>query len=233
MSALHGKTALIIGAGSLGGPAALTLAAAGVGRMVLVDAGEVEAWELAGHPIFVETDLGLPRGAATGRRLSRLFPRLAVEVPATGYDEESAPGLVRGADVVVDASSHFPTMFLANDSAAAAGRTLAHGSLMNFTAQLLTVVPGTTGCLRCLFEGPPPPGPATGLLGSLAGFAGSLLGAEAVRLLEDRPGAYAGRLFVHQARTGWSRSVPVRQRPNCAACGSNSGDHAPLAGGAS
>ena len=235
MSPLHGKTVLVIGAGSLGGPASLTLASAGVGRIVLVDPGTVEPSDLAGHPLFVEEDLGEPRarGAAAARRLARLFPRVDVEVPAGGFHEGSAPGFVRAADLVVDASSHFPTMFLANDTAAAEGKTLAHGGLLNFTAQFHTFVPGVTGCLRCLFEGPPPPAPEAGVLGPVAGLAGSLLGAEAVRLLEGRPGAYAGRLLVHEVRSGRSRSVPVKRRPGCAACGAISGDRAPLDGGLS
>ena len=233
MSALHGKTALVIGAGSLGGPAALALASAGDFRIVLVDAATVESADLAGQPIFVEADLGQPRGAAAARRLARLFPRLEVVASSRGFDEGSASELVRSADVVVDASSHFLTMFLANDAAVAAGRALAHGGLLNFTVQLLTVVPGVTGCLRCLFEGPPPPGPEAGALGPLAGFAGSFLGAEAVRLLEGRPGAYAGRLLVHEARSGRSRSVPVKRRPGCAACRLAPGSRAPLPGGAS
>jgi molybdopterin/thiamine biosynthesis adenylyltransferase len=233
MSALHGKTALVIGAGSLGGPAALALASAGDFRIVLVDAATVESADLAGQPIFVEADLGQPRGAAAARRLARLFPRLEVVASSRGFDEGSASELVRSADVVVDASSHFLTMFLANDAAVAAGRALAHGGLLNFTVQLLTVVPGVTGCLRCLFEGPPPPGPEAGVLGPLAGFAGSFLGAEAVRLLEGRPGAYAGRLLVHEARSGRSRSVPVKRRPGCAACRLAPGSRAPLPGGAS
>jgi molybdopterin/thiamine biosynthesis adenylyltransferase len=233
MSTLRGKTALVIGAGALGGPAALALASAGGVRIVLVDAGIVEAADLAGQPIFVETDLGQPRGSAAARGLTRLFPELEVEASARGFDERSANELVRSADIVVDASSHFPTMFLANDAAVAAGRALAHGGLLNFTVQLLTVVPGVTGCLRCLFEGPPPPGPEAGVLGPLAGFAGSFLGAEAVRLLEGRPGAYAGRLLVHEARSGRSRSVPVKQRPGCAACRAAPGSRAPLPGGAS
>jgi len=221
MSALQGKTALVIGAGSLGEPAALTLASAGVARIVLVDAGDVEP-----------SDLGHPRGAAA-RRLARLFPGLEVEDFARGFDLGSAGDLVRSSDVVVDASSHFPTMFLANDAAVAAGKALAHGGLLNFTVQLLTIIPGVTGCLRCLFEGPPPPGPEAGALGPLAGFAGSFLGAEAVRLLEGRPGAYAGRLLVHEARSGRSRSVRVQQRPGCAACSAAPGNCAPLPGGAS
>jgi molybdopterin/thiamine biosynthesis adenylyltransferase len=222
MSALQEKTALVIGAGSLGGPAALTLASAGVARIVLVAAGDVET-----------PDPGEQRGAAAVRRLTRLFPELEVEVFARGFDDGSAGELVRSSDVVVDASSHFPTMFLANDAAVAAGKALAHGGLLNFTVQLLTVLPGVTGCLRCLFEGPPPPGPEAGALGPLAGFAGSFLGAEAVRLLEGRPGAYAGRLLVHEARSARSRSVPVKQRPGCAACSAAPGSCAPLAGRAS
>jgi len=230
MSELHRKTALVIGAGSLGGPAALALASAGDFRIVLVDAATVESADLAGQPIFVEADLGQPRGAAAARRLARLFPRLEVVASARGFDEGSAGELVHSADVVVDASSHFLTMFLANDAASAGGKALAHGGLLNLTVQLLTVVPGLTGCLRCLFEGPPPPGPDAGVLGPLAGLAGSLLGAEAVRLLEGRPGAYSGRLLVHEARSGRSRSVPVRRRPGCPACGAIPGGGVPPSG---
>jgi molybdopterin/thiamine biosynthesis adenylyltransferase len=223
MGTLRDSTALLIGAGPLGAPAALALASAGVGRIVLADAAPVEPADLAAQPLLSDADVGRPRDAAVARELARLAPQAAVEVAPTALDARSCARLAAGAAVVVDASSHFATMFLANDAAVAAGRPLVHGGLLHYTLQLLTVLPGASGCLRCLFEGPPPrrpPGaaPEAGVLAPIGGFAGALLAAEAVRLLEGRPGAYAGRLSGYEARTGRSRSVAVRRRPGCPAC---------------
>jgi molybdopterin-synthase adenylyltransferase len=219
MSTRQSRSVLVFGAGNLGGPAALTVASAGVGRITLVDDGVVAPHDLSSDPILVEADLGQPRSEAAARRLRRLFPAIEVESCTALAHDTLLDGLVRSADVVVDASSDFPGMFAVNDAAVAAGRPLVHGGLNGLTVQLLTIVPRVTGCLRCLFEGPPPPGSEVGVLGPLAGWAGSLLGAEAVRLLDGRPGAYAGRLLLHEARPGRARKVPVKLRPDCTACG--------------
>jgi molybdopterin/thiamine biosynthesis adenylyltransferase len=190
---------------------------------VLVDDDAVETSNLNRQPLFAEPDLGQRKAAAAARRLSRLFPALRVEAVDGRFDEASAPGLVGGVDVVVDGSDNFPTKFLANDSALAAGKPLVHGGVLRYTAQLLTVLPGQTGCVRCLFEAPPPaeavPSCAVaGVLGSLAGFAGALMGAEAVRILSGERGTYAGRLLVYEGRTARSRTVPVRLREGCPTC---------------
>jgi molybdopterin/thiamine biosynthesis adenylyltransferase len=128
-----------------------------------------------------------------------------------------------GADLLVDGSDDFETRFLANDQALRAGVPLVHGGVLRYTAQLLTVIPGETGCLRCLFEAPPPRGEVpscaeAGVLGALAGFAGSLMAAEALRLLAGETGAYAGRLLVYEARSARSRTVAVKPRPDCTSC---------------
>jgi molybdopterin-synthase adenylyltransferase len=131
---------------------------------------------------------------------------------------------VRAADVVLDGSDNFATKFLANDAALRARRPLVHGGVLRTTAQILTVAPeGIGGCLRCLFEGPPPPGEVpscaeAGILGPVAGFAGALMAAEALRLLAGERGAYEGRLYTYEARTARSRLVLVRKRAGCAAC---------------
>jgi molybdopterin/thiamine biosynthesis adenylyltransferase len=140
------------------------------------------------------------------------------------FDAANAADEVRGVDVVVDGSDNLETKFVANDAAVAAGRPLVHGGILRTTAQLLTVVPGPAGCLRCLFEGPPDPeamptNAQAGVLGTLAGFAGALMGAEALRLLSGERGAYIGRLLSFEARSGRSRLVMVRRREGCPACG--------------
>ncbi len=218
------KTALVVGAGGLGGPAILVLASAGVGRIVIVEDDVVETSNLNRQPLFGEADLGGRKAAAAAARVRAQLPSIAVEV----RDERFAPGnaveLARAADVVVDGSDNFATKFLANDAALRARRPLVHGGVLRTTAQLLSVVPaGLGGCLRCLFEAPPPAGSVpscseAGVLGPVAGAAGALMGAEALRLLAGERGAYEGRLLVLDARTARSRIVLVRRRPGCAAC---------------
>ncbi len=235
MVELQGKTALVVGAGGLGGPAALALAGAGIGRLVLADAAPVEPADLVIAPLLAESDLGRPRGAALAGALARLFPGIDVSAPEQPLDAGSARDLLLGVHVAADATNHFPGMFQVNDAAVAAGVPMVHGALLGHTAQLLSVVPGATGCLRCLFEGPPPRPepvlPEPDPLGPLAGLVGSLLGVEAVRLLEGKPGAYAGRLLVYEARSGWSRSVSVRPRPGCPACSARHAQGEGRAGG--
>ena len=218
MVPLREKTALVVGAGRLGGPTALTLAASGVGSIVLADAGTVDEADLGAQPALRASDLGQRRADATARRLARLFPALRVDVRTAEVDLAHASALVAAADVVLDASNRFDAMFAVNDAAVAAGKPLAHAGAVHFSAQLLTVAPGASGCLRCLVEAPPPPGPAAALLAPVASFAGALLAAEGLRLLEGGPGAYCGLLLGWEARTGRARTVRVPRRPGCPAC---------------
>jgi molybdopterin-synthase adenylyltransferase len=225
---LSGKSALIIGAGGLGGPAALAMAAAGVGRLVLLDEDEVETSNLNRQPLYGEADLGRRKAAAAAERIGLLHPSVRVDGRDLRFGPEDAEDLVRGCDLVLDASDNFATRFLANDVAMAARRPLVHGAVLRFTAQFLTVMPGKTGCLRCLFEAPPAEGTVptcaqAGVLGALAGFAGALMAAEALRLLSGERGAYAGRLVAFDARTGRSRLVPLRIRAGCPACSAVAG----------
>ncbi len=221
---LAGKTALVVGAGGLGGPALLVLAAAGVGRVVLVEDDAVETSNLNRQPLFGEADLGARKAAAAAARLRALHPALALDVRDERFDAANAVELVRAADVVLDGSDNFATKFLANDAALRARRPLVHGGVLRTTAQLLTVAPaGLGGCLRCLFEAPPPEGSVpscseAGILGPVAGFAGALMAAEALRLLAGERGAYEGRLYTYEARTARSRLVLVRRRAGCLAC---------------
>jgi molybdopterin/thiamine biosynthesis adenylyltransferase len=221
---LSGKTALVIGAGGLGGPALLTLAAGGVGTLLVVEDDVVETSNLNRQPLFKEADVGERKAIAAAARLRALFPGVAVDARDLRFDAGNALALVGAADVVVDGSDNFATKFLANDAALRARKPLVHGGILRTTAQLLTISPaGIGGCLRCLFEAPPPAGSVpscaeAGVLGATAGFAGALMGAEALRLLAGERGAYEGRLFTYEARSARGRLVLVRRRPGCAAC---------------
>ncbi len=217
------KSALVVGAGGLGGPVLLALGAAGVGRIVFCDDDQVETSNLNRQPLFGEEDLGARKAAAAERRLRHLFPSLRIEAIDGRFDRENAVEWIRSADVVLDGSDNFGTKFLASDAAILAGRPLVHGGVLRFTSQILTVLPGQTACLRCLFEVPPEPGTVptcatAGILGGVAGFAGSLMAAEALRLLAGRPAAYAGRLLICEAQPARSRRITVPRRVGCAAC---------------
>ena len=225
---LSDKSALLIGAGGLGGPAALALAAAGLGRLTLVDEDAVKTSNLNRQPLFAEADLGRRKAQAAASRISRIHPGVKVEALDARFGPDNAASLVQAADVLVDASDNFATRFLANDCAMAARRPLVHGGVLRYSAQFLTVMPGKTGCLRCLFEAPPPEGTVptcaqAGVLGALAGFAGALMGAEALRLLSGERGAYAGRLVAFDGRSGRTRIVPVRVRAGCPVCSAAAG----------
>jgi molybdopterin/thiamine biosynthesis adenylyltransferase len=230
------KSVLVIGAGGLGGPALLVLAAGGVGRLVLVDDDAVESSNLNRQPLFGELDVGERKAATAAARLAALHPGLQVEAIDGRFDAARAEAVVRSVDVVVDGSDNFPTKFLASDAALRCGKPLVHGGVLRTTAQILTVVPGISGCLRCLFEAPPPAGEVpscaeAGIVGALAGFAGALMGAEALRLLAGERGAYAGRMLVHESRSARSRLVLVRRRAGCPACAGKQplGDATPAA----
>jgi len=223
MGDLARKSALVIGAGGIGGPALLTLAAGGVGRLLVVDDDAVETSNLNRQPLFGEEDLGARKAVAAAARLGLTHPAVRVEPLDRRFDAGVAEELARSVDVVVDGSDNFPTKFLASDASLRVGRPLVHGGVLRTTAQVLTIMPGATGCLRCLFEAPPPPGQVpscaeAGIAGAVAGFAGALMGAEALRLLRGERGAYAGRLFVYEARAARGRIVPVRRRTGCPAC---------------
>jgi molybdopterin/thiamine biosynthesis adenylyltransferase len=220
---LSRKSALVIGAGGLGGPALLTLAAGGVGRLVVIDDDVVETSNLNRQPLFGESDLGQPKAVVAAARLQALYPAIQVTALARRFDAGEAIELVSQVDVLLDGSDNFQTKFLASDAALRAARPLVHGGVLRTTVQILTVEPNFSGCLRCLFEAPPPAGQVpscaeAGIVGGLSGFAGGLMGAEALRLLAGERGTYAGRLLVFEARTGRGRLVLVRRRPGCAAC---------------
>lgn len=222
---LADKSVLVIGAGGLGGPALLTLVSAGVGRLVLIDDDAVESSNLNRQPLFTEADLGQRKAAAAAARLARIAPAAKVEALDRRFDAGNAVELARSVDLLLDGSDNFDTKFLASDAAVEARKPLVHGGVLRYTIQLLTVLPGKTGCLRCLFEAAPPAGAVptcaeAGVLGPLAGFAGALMGAEAVRLLCGERGSYAGRLLVYESRAARARTVPVRRRGGCPCCGS-------------
>jgi adenylyltransferase/sulfurtransferase len=227
--------AVVLGAGGLGCPAALALCegAASLGLALtlrLVDDDRVERSNLARQILFREQDTGALKVDAACERLRALCPQafagpqpVALEPVAARFDAETAGRLLGGADVLLDGTDSFETRFLANDRALAARVPLVHGAVLQWTGQLLTVLPGGP-CLRCLFEGPPLPGavPAcaqAGVASPLCGLVGAEMAAEALRLLSGAPASAAGRLRRWESLRGRARAVAIPRDPACPACG--------------
>ncbi|HVO21239.1 MAG TPA: ThiF family adenylyltransferase [Anaeromyxobacter sp.] len=229
-------SAVIFGLGGLGGAASLTLAAAGVSRLALVDAGPVEEPDLGMSPLLEDEDLGRPRAAALSARLAASFPGLDLAPHDARLEAATATRLLEGAGVALDGAREPEAKLLAADAARRAGVPVVHGAVARTSLQLLTVTPrGAGGCLRCLVEEVAAglPGAAElGAWGALARLGGALMAAEALRLLAGEPGAYDGRLLAFEARGARSRLVRVPRRPGCPACGASeaAGEAAPAPG---
>lgn len=220
---------LVIGAGGLGAPALLYLAAAGVGRIVLVDDDEVSLSNLQRQVIHGTPDIGRPKVDSARDAVAALNPHVQLDLHRTRLDATNAMDLVSSVDVVVDGSDNFATRYLVSDACALARRTLVTAALGTFDATLTTLKPHETGpdgepnpTYRCLFPEPPPPGtvPAcaeAGVLGALGGIAGSLAALEAIRALVGFGEGLVGRLLMVDALSmrfetltyGWDPDNPL------------------------
>jgi molybdopterin/thiamine biosynthesis adenylyltransferase len=228
---LAGTRVLIVGVGGLGGPAALALAAAGVGTLGLVDPDRVETSNLHRQPLYDDGDVGRLKVEVAADRLRHDFAGLRIEAVAERFEAGDVARL-RGWDAVVDGTDTIAAKFAVNDAAVAARVPLAHAGARGTTAQLLTVLPGASACFRCVFEDAPPPDEVpsceeTGVLGPVVALAGALQASEVVRLLEGRRPAFADRLLTLEIWSGRWRTVPIASNPRCTACG---GLHAASAG---
>ncbi|HWE23866.1 MAG TPA: HesA/MoeB/ThiF family protein [Myxococcales bacterium] len=218
-------TALILGVGGLGCPAALALAEELPGvRLVLVDPDRVERSNLARQILFTENDVGDTKAIVAARRLAALVPDVRAEPRVAAFRSGTAAELLAGCDVVLDGTDDFETRFLVNDAACAARIPLVHGAVLGWRGQILTVSPRRGPCLRCLFEGPPPAGAVptcaeAGVLAPLCGVVGAAMAAEAARLLRGERPHWSGRLKQWDALHDKEREIRVPQRADCPACG--------------
>lgn len=208
---LKAASVLVVGAGGLGAPVLLYLAAAGVGRIVVVDDDAVSLSNLQRQVIHRTADVGRAKTARAAEAVAELNPHVRVEAHAVRLDAANAPGLIAGMDVVVDGSDNFATRYLVSDACALAGVPLVTAALGAFDAAITTLRPHESGpdgapnpTYRCLFPEPPPAGavPAcaeAGVLGALAGVAGSLAALEAIRVIAGFGEGLVGRLLMIDA----------------------------------
>ena len=221
---LAGARVLVVGVGGLGSPVALWLAAAGVGRLTLVDPDRVDVTNLHRQLLFGTGDVGRPKVEAARARLREANPHVQVDVHATALDATNAAAFVAGHDVVVDATDTFAARYAASDACAAAGTALVHGSISRWEGQATVLVAGGAPCYRCLFPEPPAPGALpscaeAGVLGVLPGLVGMVQATETLKLLAGVGETLAGRLLLVDGRAMRFRTIAVRRAELCPACG--------------
>ena len=217
---------LVIGAGGLGSPLALYLAAAGVGRIGIVDDDAVDLSNLQRQIAHGTDDLGSPKAASAAAAARRINPTITLEPHEIRLHPGNAAELVGGYDVIADGSDNFATRFLVNDACVLAGKPLVSAALLRFEAQLSTWKGylRECPCYRCLFPEPPPPGIVPtcaqgGVFGALAGQAGSFQAIEVIKEILGIGSGLAGWLVMIDALDGETRKVRVRPDPDCTVCG--------------
>lgn len=217
-------SAAIVGAGGLGAPAAIYLAAGGVGRLTLIDSDRVEPSNLHRQVIHGEADVGRWKVESAADRIRELNPSVEVRPVRERLVEESARSLLCGHDVVIEGSDNLETKFLVNDACFFEGIPLVWGGILRFEGQVSFVLPGKSACYRCLFREPPPPGSAptcqdAGVLGPIAGLVGSIQAAEAVKFGMGVGQPLTDRILTIDLLRGRIREVPVPKSPTCPLCG--------------
>lgn len=220
---LAGARVLVIGAGGLGSPAALYLAAAGVGTLGLVEFDLVDETNLHRQILFATGDVGRPKLEVAVERLTAANPHVRIEPHAARLDAANALDLVGDYDLVVDGTDNFPTRYLVNDACVRTGRPLVWGSVFRFEGQVsLFAAPGGP-CYRCLFPEPPPPGlvpscAEAGVFGALPGVIGSLQAAQAIQWITGVGEPLVGRLLLFDSLAGTFREVRLPKDPACPRC---------------
>jgi sulfur-carrier protein adenylyltransferase/sulfurtransferase len=215
---------LCIGTGGLGAPLGLYLAAAGVGRIGLVDFDTVDFTNLQRQVLFGTTDVGRPKIEAAAEHLRNLNPEIQIDTFETHLTSENALDILKDYDIIVDGTDNFPTRYLVNDACVLLGKPNVYGSIFRFEGQITIFGAPDGPCYRCLYPEPPPPGlvPSCaegGVLGVLPGIVGTIQAAETLKLIIGKGQSLAGRLLLFDALAMKFRELKLRKNPECPVCG--------------
>ncbi|MFO7298763.1 MAG: molybdopterin-synthase adenylyltransferase MoeB [Actinomycetes bacterium] len=214
---------LLVGAGGLGSPAALYLAAAGVGTLGIVDDDRVDASNLQRQVLHSLDRIGMPKVESARETISSLNPDVTVETHQVRLDSSNVLDLMSRYDLVVDGGDNFPTRYLVNDASLHLGVPVVHGSIFRFEGQVTVFDPYNGPCYRCVHRLPPPPGVApscevAGVFGVLPGVVGSIQATEAIKLLLGIGSSLVGRLLVYDALEQEFATLHISRDPECPAC---------------
>ena len=217
---------LLIGMGGLGSPLSMYLAAAGVGRIGIVDFDVVDFTNLQRQVIYSTEDVGRSKLSSAEKRLKGINPHIQIDKYETRLTSENALDIFRNYDIVVDGTDNFPTRYLVNDACVLLGKPNVYGSIFRFEGQVSVFYAKEGPCYRCLYPEPPPPGlvPSCaegGVLGILPGTIGLMQATEAVKLIIGKGEPLIGRLLLYDALAMKYRELKLRKDPNCPICGEN------------
>ena len=222
---LKAASVLIIGAGGLGAPVSLYLAAAGFGRIGLVDFDTVDHTNLQRQILFSTEDVGVPKLEAAQRRLNAINPNITLETHKVHLSADNAMQLISNYDVIVDGTDNFPTRYCVNDACVLLDKPNVYGSIFRFEGQATLFNPLVQGpCYRCLYPDPPPPGMVPscaegGVLGILPGIIGTIQATEAIKLILGKGASLVGRLLRFDAMAMSFKEYKLRRDPGCPMCG--------------
>ena len=216
---------LVVGAGGLGAPVSLYLAAAGVGTIGIIDGDVVDLSNLQRQVIHFTKDVDVPKVLSAKEKIQAINPDVQVDTYREFLDSTNALDIIKDYDFIVDGTDNFPVKFLINDACVMAGKPFSHGGILRFNGQTFTHLPGTA-CYRCMFKEPPPTGAVptcsqAGVLGAIAGMLGTIQAAETLKYFTGVGQLLTDRLLTFDAKTMQFRTIPVRKRDNCAICGDN------------
>lgn len=216
---------LIIGAGGLGAPAALYLAAAGVGTIGIADADVVDLSNLQRQVIHTTDDLGKPKVESARETMQAINPDVTVVTYHDFIASDNILEIIQDYDFILDGTDNFPAKFLINDACVMAKKAFCHAGIIRFKGQLMTYVPGEGPCYRCVFKDPPPKDAVptckqAGVIGAMAGVIGCLQAMEAVKYITGAGELLVGKLLTYDALTNHFHTVKLPKRvPSCAVCG--------------
>ena len=220
---LKAASILLVGTGGLGSPLALYLAAAGIGRIGLVDYDVVDESNLQRQIVHGQSSIGVPKIESAARRMADINPFVQIdryEVPLTS---DNALEILAPYDVIIDGTDNFPTRYLVNDACVKLGKPNVYGSILRFEGQLSVFFAGHGPCYRCMFPEPPPPGlvpncAEAGVLGVLPGVIGTMQATEAIKLIAGIGEPMIGRMLLYDALEMSFTTIKVRRNPRCPVC---------------
>jgi len=222
---LMDASALVVGAGGLGSPLAMYLAAAGIGKLGVVDFDIVEITNLQRQLLHRNEDVGRPKVDSAEDTIRGINPDVEVVKIPVHLNSSNVMDIIKDYDIIMDGTDNFPTRYMINDAAVLSEKPVVHGSIFMFEGQATTFMPGQ-GCYRCLYPAPPPPGMVpscseAGVLGVLPGIVGSTMAIETIKLVLGIGKPLVNRLLMFDALDMDFRTVKIRRDPECPICGDN------------
>ncbi|MEM3065802.1 MAG: HesA/MoeB/ThiF family protein [Nitrososphaerota archaeon] len=217
---LKAAKVLVAGVGGLGTSSALYLAAAGVGRLMLVDKETIELSNLNRQILYTTYDLGKPKAKVAAEKLSSLNPEISVEALTVEINEENAPDIVKGCDVVVDGQDNYRTRYALNDACIMHRIPFVHASVYAYEGRLITILPGKGPCYRCIVPAPPPEEERLPILGTIPGTISTLQATEVIKIVLGIGELCVERMIVYDALKMVFYEIKIERNPECSSCGS-------------